>query len=250
MRRRAGRHGEWRAGRWAARSTARSAFRAGHAQPTTTTRGRGPSCASAGAPTAKFRSTISASSRIGLTLASHIFDGFHREATSTVRWATGYRRRQREVHQRVRMIRADHAADVLRLGHVGGLEAQRAHDAVARGRRYGGMLLQLAGDVLAEVVGPPVGAVGAPTMVNPGGSISASARTGATAGRTGGWPTPPAAPKRTMRSDHGVAPFSPRSWDFCVSRRSLARHPGAATEIAPASGSSARRSQSSQDVVM
>ena len=38
---------------------------------------------------------------------------------------------------------------------------KRAHDAVACGRRYGGMLLQLAGDVLAEVVGRPVSDVGA-----------------------------------------------------------------------------------------
>ena len=69
-------------------------------------------------------------------------------------------RRQREVDQRVRMVVADHAADVLGLGDVGGLEAEHAHDAVAGGRRHGRMLLQLAGDVLAELVGRPLGDVG------------------------------------------------------------------------------------------
>ena len=58
------------------------------------------------------------------------------------------------------MVVADHAADVLRLGDVGGLKAEHAHDAVACGRRHGRMLLQLAGDVLAEVVGRPFGEVG------------------------------------------------------------------------------------------
>ena len=67
---------------------------------------------------------------------------------------------QREVDQRVWMVVADQAADVLRPGDVGGLEAEHAHHAVACGRRHGRMLLQLAGDVLAEVVARPVGDVG------------------------------------------------------------------------------------------
>ncbi len=66
-------------------------------------------------------------------------------------------RGQREVDQRVRTIVAEHPADVLRPGDVGGLEAEHLHDGVAGGRRHGRVLFQPGGDVLAEIFGGPVG---------------------------------------------------------------------------------------------
>ena len=61
--------------------------------------------------------------------------------------------RQREVDQRVRVIVADQPADLLWPGDVGGLEAEHPDNGVAGGRRHRRVFVQLAGDVLAEVVG-------------------------------------------------------------------------------------------------
>ena len=65
-------------------------------------------------------------------------------------------------------------------------------------------------------------------MVNPGGSISASA-SWATAGSSRRLVRSPEAPKRTKRSIMGLRP-SRLAVEFCVARRGRSRHSGAATE--------------------
>jgi hypothetical protein len=61
---------------------------------------------------------------------------------------------QREIDQRVRAIAADHPADVLRPGDVGGCEAEHPDHGVAGGRCHtGGVFTQPAVDVLAKVAG-------------------------------------------------------------------------------------------------
>ena len=95
-------------------------------------------------------------------------------------------RRQREVDERVRMIVADHAADVLWAGDVAGLEAEHVDDGVTGRGRHGRVLLQLAGDVLAEVVGRPVRDVG-PDDGQPGWQQLGLGQLGDRRQSAGGW---------------------------------------------------------------
>ena len=99
------------------------------------------------------------------------------------------------------MAVADHPAHVLGLGDVGGLEAEHFHDAVSRGRRHVRMLLQLPRDVLAEVVGRPVGDVGPDH--GQGRWQQLSSANWATAGSNRRLVRSPEAPKRIMRSIMG-----------------------------------------------
>jgi len=53
----------------------------------------------------------------------------------------------------VRMIAADHLADLGWPSEVGGLVAEHLDDGVAGSRRHGRVVVQLIGDVLAKIFG-------------------------------------------------------------------------------------------------
>ena len=126
------------------------------------------------------------------------------------------------------MVRVDHAADVLGLGDIGGSEAEHAHDAVACCGRHGGVLLELARDVLAEVVGRPLGEVGPDygqrrrQLVGLGqlGHRRQQQAAGQIAGRS----------EQDHALDHGVTPFSARPGSSVHRGDGLAGHSGAAAE--------------------
>ena len=146
------------------------------------------------------------------------------------------------------MIVADHAADVLGLGDVAGLEAEHAHDGVAGRGRDGRVLLELAGDVLAEVVGRPVGEVGPddrqPRWQQLGlGQLGDRGQQQAAGQITGG-------SEQDHALDHVVTAFSARRGRHSQRGDGRPVTPGRQRKIAPASGSSARCSQSTHEVVM